>query len=59
MVGEFDRTLSLPVRLDPDHIKAEYRNGILALYLPRAEASRSAARRLAQTPLSISVAVPA
>lgn len=35
--GEFDRTLSLPVQLDPDRIKAEYRDGILALYLPRSE----------------------
>jgi len=35
--GEFDRTLSLPVQLDPDHIKAEYRDGILALHLPRAQ----------------------
>jgi len=35
--GEFDRTLSLPVEIDPDGIKAEYRDGILALYLPRSE----------------------
>ncbi len=35
--GEFDRTLSLPVELDPDGIKAEYRDGILALFLPRSE----------------------
>jgi HSP20 family protein len=35
--GEFDRTLSLPVQLDPDRIKAEYKDGILALFLPRAE----------------------
>jgi HSP20 family protein len=35
--GEFDRTLSLPVQLDPDGIKAEYRDGVLALFLPRAE----------------------
>jgi HSP20 family molecular chaperone IbpA len=35
--GEFDRTLSLPVQLDPDRIKAEYQDGILALFLPRAE----------------------
>ena len=35
--GEFDRTLSLPVELDPDRIKAEYRDGILALFLPRSE----------------------
>jgi HSP20 family protein len=35
--GEFDRTLSLPVQLDPDLIKAEYQDGILALFLPRSE----------------------
>jgi HSP20 family protein len=35
--GEFDRTLSLPVQLDPDRIKAEYRDGILALHLARSE----------------------
>jgi HSP20 family protein len=35
--GEFDRTLSLPIQLDPDRIKADYHDGILALYLPRAE----------------------
>jgi HSP20 family protein len=35
--GEFDRTLSLPVQLDPDGIKAEYRDGVLALFLPRTE----------------------
>jgi len=35
--GEFDRTLSLPVQVDPDRIKAEYRDGILALSLPRPE----------------------
>jgi HSP20 family protein len=37
LFGEFDRTLSLPVQLDPDQIKAEYRDGILALLLPRSE----------------------
>jgi HSP20 family protein len=35
--GEFNRTLSLPVQFDPDQIKAEYRDGILALHLPRAQ----------------------
>jgi HSP20 family protein len=35
--GEFDRTLSLPVQLEPNSIKAEYRDGILALFLPRSE----------------------
>jgi HSP20 family protein len=38
--GDFDRTLSLPVQLDADGIKAEYRNGILVLFLPRAESSK-------------------
>jgi HSP20 family protein len=38
--GDFDRTLSLPVQLNPDAIKAEYRDGILALFLPRAEADK-------------------
>jgi HSP20 family protein len=38
--GEFDRTLSLPVQFDPDSIQAEYRDGILALFLPRAEADK-------------------
>ncbi len=37
VVGEFDRTLSLPVQVDPEGIKAEYREGILALFLPRSE----------------------
>jgi HSP20 family protein len=40
IVGAFDRTLSLPLRLDPDGIRAEYRDGILALYLPRAEGDK-------------------
>jgi HSP20 family protein len=38
--GEFDRTLSIPVQLDPDGIKAEYRDGVLALSLPRSERDR-------------------
>jgi HSP20 family protein len=44
--GEFDRTLSLPVRLEPDGIKAEYRDGILALYLPRAERDKPRAIKI-------------
>jgi HSP20 family protein len=35
--GSFDRTISVPVRIDADNIKAEYRDGILALFIPRAE----------------------
>lgn len=35
--GTFDRTITVPVRIDADGIKAEYRDGILALFIPRAE----------------------
>jgi HSP20 family protein len=35
--GVFDRTLSVPIQIDPDAIKAEYRDGVLALFIPRAE----------------------
>jgi HSP20 family protein len=38
--GDFDRTLSIPVQVDPDGIKAEYRDGLLALFLPRAEGDK-------------------
>jgi HSP20 family protein len=38
--GVFDRTISVPVRIEPDRINAEYRDGILALFIPRAEADK-------------------
>jgi len=37
LAGAFDRAITLPVEVDADNVKAEYRDGILALYLPRAE----------------------
>jgi HSP20 family protein len=40
LAGSFDRTITLPVRVDPDRIKAEYGDGILALFIPRAEADK-------------------
>jgi HSP20 family protein len=40
VAGEFDRTLSIPVRIDPDRVKAEYWDGILAVFLPRAESDK-------------------
>ena len=33
----FDRTLSVPMQIDAQGIKAEYRDGMLALFIPRAE----------------------
>jgi|SRR4051794_7298329 HSP20 family protein len=38
--GVFDRTLSVPIQISPDGIKAEYRDGILALFIPRAESEK-------------------
>jgi HSP20 family protein len=38
--GEFDRTLTLPIQIDPDGVKAEYRDGVLALFIPRAESDQ-------------------
>ena len=35
--GLFDRAVTLPIDIDTDKIRAECRDGILALYLPRAE----------------------
>jgi len=29
--------VTIPIQIDADRVKAEYRNGMLALFLPRAE----------------------
>ena len=41
IAGRFDRVLSVPMGIDSDGVKAEYRDGILAILLPRAEAHRA------------------
>ena len=38
--GVFDRTLSVPIQINPDAIKAEYRDGMLALFIPPAESEK-------------------
>ena len=38
--GSFDRALVIPADLDGDRAKAEYRDGVLALHLPRSDADR-------------------
>src|SRR5512139_2376002 len=38
--GEFDRTLTVQVEIDPDGIKAQYRDGVLALFIPIAEKAK-------------------
>ena len=40
VAGAFDRTITLPVRIEAEGIKAEYHNGILALFIPRAESDK-------------------
>jgi HSP20 family protein len=38
--GSFDRTITVPMQIDTDGIKAEYRDGVLALHIPRAESDK-------------------
>jgi HSP20 family protein len=38
--GTFDRTLTVPMQIYAEGIKAEYRDGVLALFIPRAEADK-------------------
>jgi HSP20 family protein len=38
--GVFDRTVSVPIQINADSIKAEYRDGILALFIPQAESEK-------------------
>jgi HSP20 family protein len=45
--GEFDRALNMPVQIDADKVKAEYRNGMLALFLPRAERDKPKSIKIA------------
>jgi HSP20 family protein len=35
--GVFDRTLALPMQIEAEGIRAEYKDGLLALHIPRAE----------------------
>ncbi|KAJ5623504.1 hypothetical protein N7490_012109 [Penicillium lividum] len=38
-VGEFQRTFSLPTRVDQDAVKASLKNGILSIVIPKATAA--------------------
>ena len=40
LAGRFDRAISLPVEIDAERVKAECHDGVLAVYLPRAERDR-------------------
>ena len=39
--GSFQRVISLPVRVENDQVKADYKDGILHLHLPKAEAEKN------------------
>lgn len=39
--GAFQRVISLPARVKNDQVKAEYKDGILHLHLPKAEAEKN------------------
>jgi len=38
--GVFDRTLSIPIQINPDGMRAEYRDGVLSLFIPPAESEK-------------------
>jgi HSP20 family protein len=35
--GKFERSFTLPAAVDPDNIKAEYRDGVLKIEVPKPE----------------------
>ncbi|HLH93048.1 MAG TPA: Hsp20/alpha crystallin family protein [Xanthobacteraceae bacterium] len=37
VTGSFDRTIAVPIQIDPDAIRAEMRDGVLALFIARAQ----------------------
>ena len=40
LAGVFDRNLTVPLQIAAERIKAEYRDGVLALFIPRAESDK-------------------
>lgn len=40
MAGSFRRVMSLPDDIDPDHVEASYRNGVLCIRVRRRESSK-------------------
>ena len=38
--GVFDRTISVPMQIDPGAVTAEYQDGVLALSIPRAQSDK-------------------
>jgi HSP20 family protein len=44
--GVFDRTITLPIEIDLDRLTAEYKDGVLALRIPRAECDKPRSIRI-------------
>ncbi len=44
--GRFDRAVTVPIQIDPDSVRAECRDGILALSLGRAEKDKPRSIRI-------------
>ncbi len=44
--GTFDRTFNLPLEIESEGVKAELQDGVLSLFLPRAEKDRARSIRI-------------
>jgi len=44
--GSFARTIPIPVEIKPEQAKAEYRDGILSITVPKAEPAKLKGRRI-------------
>jgi HSP20 family protein len=44
--GRFDRSVTLPIEIDPERVSAECRDGILVIALPRAERDKPRSIRI-------------
>jgi len=47
LAGRFDRAVTLPVEIDAEGVRAECRDGILVLFLPRAERDKPKSIKIA------------
>jgi HSP20 family protein len=44
--GSFSRTIPLPVEVKSDEAKAEYRDGILSIFVPKVEQAKMKGKRI-------------
>lgn len=45
--GSFHRTIPIPFEIEPDHVEATFRRGVLTVRLPRSRAARERVKRIA------------